>query len=705
MKLKKSIVTALFMAAFMLIAASVGAASGIILNGDFESGLSDWEPKAYIDEGAVIDTASDPEMGAVAHISAASDNDVRLIQRVAVKENTCYKISCRIKTSGTENGAGGCIGIYGLAVSSEPCLGDADWHYIELTGRTAAGQTELPVTIGVGSHGALSSGEAWFDDVRIEETDSASVKFGKDPASKDKSAAGAKDANGPKETEDIPTEFPTDHILTLTALAFALTVAFAAWHFIAGGRSGVSRDNFKKDIKWVVLILVLALAARIVISLLVTCRDNGGRLVYGHKIDANDFIFWGNSMVKNGAGHFYDGWCDYPPGYMLVLGFMTLIRSIFGLNDPYANALFIKIPCIIADLACAYIVYRIARKKMNRSAALALMALVAFTPVFAYISAGWAQIDQVLALTLIVPILLLYDRHPVWAGLIYGCGILMKPQALMCGPLFAAAYLIYVFRGCPYKEADFDKGLKKLIGIKKDSIGFRFAETILAVLAAVGVIILVAIPFTGAEGSQGTLWLVEKYYNTATSYDYATVNAYNYWAYIGANWAKTSTPYLGLTYGQWGTIGMAASVILSLGLYVFAALKHKTCKGALPLTMAFMLSGIFTFGHFMHERYVFPALMLLMIAYLMYNDWRILVIYVIYAASVFCNCLAAFYYSALHQYGLYWDEALVHGDSLVNLIIFGLLAYTTFDLVFRNKPWNGFKPFQNDETLRDIKNK
>ncbi len=690
MRLKKSVLTAAAVLLCMLFVCGVCAEAAVeLINGSFEAGTKAWQKKAYVEEGVTVELAGDPERGSVAHIAAETDNDVRLIQNVSVQPNTAYKLSCYVKTAGVEGGAGACLGVYGIAVSSQACTGDTDWHYIELVGKTADNQKELAVSVGIGSHGAVSKGEAWFDDVKIEPADNASVMFGKNtaPASQ----------TGKKTDREVPTEFPTKSILTVCAVAAVFTIALAFWHFYCG-RKPMNVGTVKGgDWHWVLLILALALVFRIVISLIVYCYNTNGNIVYGHKVDVNDFIFWGNSVAQNGISKFYEGWCDYPPGYMLILGLMSGIRSMLGISSPYANALFIKIPCIIADLACAYIVYRISRKTMRRSAALALMALCAFTPVFAYISSGWGQIDQVLALMLIVPILLLYRRHPIWAGLIYGCGILMKPQALMCGPLFAAAYLIYVFKGLePYDGPARNRRFGKMLGFKQDCAAFRFIETIIAVLAAVGVIAVVGLMFSGytdpetGEKVTGIMWLIEKYYKTATSYNYATVNAYNYWAAIGANWAKTDVPYAGLTYGEWGTIGMAVSVMLSLGMYVYSSLRHKNCKGSLPLIMAFMLAGIFTFGHFMHERYVFPALMLLLVAYILYNDWRILVLYVLYSISILVNCMAAFYYSALHQYGLYWDNDLVFADSIVNIALFALLALTTLDLVIRNKPWKSY---------------
>ncbi|MCR5809103.1 MAG: hypothetical protein K6G56_06025 [Clostridiales bacterium] len=665
MKLKRSILI-LFLAVLLLLC---GCKKGSVLpkieNGGFENGLSPWYRKAYIDDGAVAEIVSDPDRGGTAHIIASGENDVRLIQELKVTPDTGYRITCMVKTSGVEGGAGANIGVYGVAVSSAALTGTTGWQRIELVGKTAPGQTTLPLSIGIGSHGAVSSGEAWFDDVTIELSENAPTLLGK---------ASEKETSS---SSDAPTKFPTGGIMTGAILATIFACVFFVWHV----RSAKQSPDGKKhnDAFIIIAILLAAFIARVILSV----------VFHGHKTDINCFIFWGKRLISNGPAHFYDGWCDYPPGYMLILGLMSWINDLVGGNLT-VNSLLIKLPCIIADLGLAYLVYRYSVKRMNRNAAVALMALVAFTPVMAFVSSAWGQIDQALTVTLIVPILLLYKRKPILAGLIYGAGIIMKPQALMCGPLFAAAYFIYVFRSNPYVEADLNKGAAKLFKFKKDCFGLRFVETVLAVFAALALIILVSVPF---KGSQDTFWLVEKYYGTATSYKYASVNAYNFWTLIGANWKSVDLPFMGLTYGKWGTIGMAVSVVLGILLYVGAVVRHKKVKGALPLAMAYMLAGIFTFGHYMHERYIFPALILLMFAYIFYNDRRLLWTYMAYAATMLVNCIAAFYYSKLFEYGLYWDKKLIFWCSLVNVAVFVWFTVITFDLVIRNKPLKGF----NDE--------
>lgn len=664
MKLKKSILLFALAALLLLCGCSKGSVLPSVSNPDFENGLEGWEKKIYMEQGTSIEIVTDPEHGSVAEIFAKEDNDVRLMQELKVSPDTAYRITCYVKTEGVYGGAGANIGVYGQAIHSAPVTGDSDWTLVELTGFTASGQTTLPVTVGVGGHGETSRGKAFFDGLKIElaSSDNGGVILG---------TSSVKKAN----EDGTPTEFPTREILTAAILATAFTVLIWLWHILKGRdpRNLQAKDN----IIAIIAILLAAFAVRVALSL----------IFHGHKTDINCFIFWGKRVISKGPAHFYDDWCDYPPGYMLVLGAMSWLNDLIGNGSLEVNSLIIKLPCILADLFCAYLVYSYARKTMNRGAALALMTLVAFTPVMAYVSSAWGQIDQMLTVMLIVPILLLYKRKPIWAGLIYGIGVVMKPQALMCGPLFAAAYLLYVIKGSPYEPAKLDRGMARIIRAKKDTPALRLFETIVAVIAAFAVIFIVSAPF---KGEQGAFWLVEKYYGTATSYEYATVNAYNFWALIGANWKKVDVPFMGLTYGKWGTIAMVISVLGGIAMYVYAAIRHGKCRGALPLAMAWTLAAIFTFGHYMHERYIFPALMLIMFAYIFYNDRRLLVTYLAYAATMLVNCIAAFYYSKLFEYGLYWDTRIVFWCSLANVVIFIWFTMLTLVLVIRNKPHRGY---------------
>ena len=430
MKLKRSI----FFVAAALMLCFFGCQKTTVLpninNAGFENGTSGWQVNMYNELPGASGGVIEEEGESIARLTSEEDNDVRLIQELAVSPNTAYRISCRVKTEGVAGGAGANIGIYGLAVTSEPVFGDSDWREIELKGKTAPGQRTLPVSVCLGGHGALSSGTALFDDVKIEllkDAPEALPLFGEGEAPASASAN--------KTDSAVPTKFPTEQIMLYSCLATAFMLALWLIHVFLARKPFKAVKEKDGSWVWIVLILLTALAVRVALSF----------IFYGHKTDINCFTAWGRRVVEAGPAHFYESWCDYPPGYMLVLGFMSWIHQLTG-GGAQINALLVKVPCIIADLAAAYLIYRYAAKTMRRSAAIALMALAAFTPVIAFVSSGWGQIDMALTLALIIPILLLYKRKPIWAGIVYGVGIIMKPQALMCGPVCGGIRFVHHIR-------------------------------------------------------------------------------------------------------------------------------------------------------------------------------------------------------------------------------------------------------------------
>lgn len=88
--------------------------------------------------------------------------------------------------------------------------------------------------------------------------------------------------------------------------------------------------------------------------------------------------------------------------------------------------------------------YRLAAKRFSRNVTIALTAITALNLAFAFISGGWGQIDQLLGISVFAAAYLFMTNRRVAAGAVYGLAILLKPQALMVGPLFAVAYVVYI---------------------------------------------------------------------------------------------------------------------------------------------------------------------------------------------------------------------------------------------------------------------
>ena len=62
-----------------------------------------------------------------------------------------------------------------------------------------------------------------------------------------------------------------------------------------------------------------------------------------------------------------------------------------------------------------------------------------------------------------------------------------------------------------------------------------------------------------------------------------------------------NAPLLGLTYGKWGSIMIVLSCIAAAAGYI----RSRDKKYSLTLSGALLLSGIFTFGQYMHREIYF----------------------------------------------------------------------------------------------------
>lgn len=203
----------------------------------------------------------------------------------------------------------------------------------------------------------------------------------------------------------------------------------------------------------------------------------------------------------------------------------------------------------------------------------------------------WGQMDAVLVLLILLVVDAFLQKKTLRAAILYGVAVAVKPRA----------------------DAGHDPALRLCAGDPGDPR--RGAKRLLArVAACLGVIAAISLPFLVR---QEPAFLVEKYLSTLSSYPYATVNALNFFFAAGANWVDQGAALLGLPYAVWGTVGLLASVVVGL-VFFFKSRDRR----AIPLCAALILAGAFCLGVRMHERYMFPALALLLLAAVLYADRR-----------------------------------------------------------------------------------
>ncbi len=585
---------------FLLIPLSASAqAENLVRNPGFdEIGSSNlpenWYPDMWYTEDGVsrLTTGQDGYEGACAQVRNMTENDARFAQDVAVEPDSLYEITAMVRAEGVAGEADGKIGA-NISVRDTFSYSDSvydtngEWVKLTLYGKTGADQTELTLLARVGGYSSLNTGTAWFDSFTMTKIDAVPAGV----ATKDFAAISA----SPKADEDDGAPSRNTEAWLLAAFGIAL-VAVALMR--KSGRAPL--QNAKRYELWFALILLASVAARLYI----------GARVYGYHTDINCFTAWSERIYSVGYTNFYraDYFCDYPPLYMAMLWFVAGVRNLLGIAyGSDAHVLLIKLIPVFADAVMAYLVYFFAKKRVNPRAAMLLGAVCALNPAAIVDSAAWGQIDSVFTIFLALCAALLCEGAYGWALPMFTFSMLLKPQALLFAPLGLVAVVVSLARK-PEK--------KKILGAAYG-------------LAASLVLLLLAGFIFHEDGVGPVKWLFTLYGGTMGSYEYFTINALNLYELLGLNWVALSDNL---------ALAVFAYVLFGLSyLYAFALYIRANKRSAIFMAGAVLIMLICAFGPMIHERYAYPALVLLVLAYAVERDRRILYSLAALTITLFLN--------------------------------------------------------------------
>ncbi|MBQ2614281.1 MAG: glycosyltransferase family 39 protein [Clostridia bacterium] len=383
------------------------------------------------------------------------------------------------------------------------------------------------------------------------------------------------------------------------------------------------------------------------------------RFTDGFSTDMNCWAAWGNRMEQLGAAAFYDPdyFCDYPPLYLYVLGFLSKISTVFQL--PESGYLFLlKLPAILADGCLAVLIFQYCKKQMPPTAACLLSGLFLISPVFLYNSAVWGQIESVLLLFMVLSILSLSKKRYLAATLFYVLAVLTKPQALLIAPLFLLALLE-------------SRSLKTIL---------------LSILSGTALLFFLMIPFSPAWQEYtgfpllvqlfNPLWLLEKYLATLASYPYFSVNAFNFYALLNLNWVPFQGVFLSLLNNLILVIGVAGSCVLYL--------KIQDKDSRIWISGYVLLAFLYTFAFKMHERYLILPILFLLFGFFSSKNRKLLYLFIGLNAVSFCNL---FYILMLDNMGQNLpDYRIVAPLALFEVLLFmGSLIVIIQDFLLRPK--------------------
>ena len=377
------------------------------------------------------------------------------------------------------------------------------------------------------------------------------------------------------------------------------------------------------------LILWGAIALGLVLRLLVFRGQ-------GFPSDVGTFMAWAERMADGGPGAFYAPgyFSDYPPGFLYVLW------AVGALFDGEALRLVVKALSVPADIALALGIARLVRPRAGLYTAAAAGGAWMLQPGVIFAGPYWGQVDAWGTLPFMAA--LVAAGHGRWAlaGALAGVAGMVKPQFGLVAVVVAGAAAIELVRTR------------------------RWRPLALVVGSGLGTAIALAIPFKMTPGAY-----VELVREAADTYPYTSLYAFNVWAIVGDFW-KPDDRYV--------VIGGALLVAGVLGSV--ALLWRRRDVAALLAAGALAAMAFYFLPTRAHERYLFPALALLLPFAALRP--RILWPYVALSAAFFVSLYYAF--TRYPQNGVTVApllEATVFGRSgqialaLVMLAAAGLIAW------------------------------
>lgn len=393
--------------------------------------------------------------------------------------------------------------------------------------------------------------------------------------------------NAPKNLGDYSSsqqnKFNINNSTTYTYSSLFTVYALAFFGMSATAFFLLMKKKFKMNIINAKLLMFLLLGTGLLL------RISLALLFDGYPGDISLFKNWASSVSTN-FSQFYSGSksSDYPPLYIYILYLVGKIGSISFLNKFYI--LLLKLPSICADIITSYLIYKFAKKYICIEWSALISAFYIFNPAIFINSSLWGQVDSFFTIFIVGAIILLAEKKLYTSTIFFTAAILMKPQGIIFLPVL-------------FFELVRQKNIKIFV---------------LTACIAVFTVLIVILPFSY---NKEFLWIFKLYSSTISEYPYASLNAYNFFSLIGANYAKNSSTMMFISYKTFGMLCIILTTLFSWYIYIKA-----NSRKFVPAVALIQIVGVFTFSVGMHERYLFPAIALSSLTYIYLRDKRIVLI-------------------------------------------------------------------------------
>ena len=356
---------------------------------------------------------------------------------------------------------------------------------------------------------------------------------------------------------------------------------------------------------------------------------------------------------------------DYPPGMMYLWAPLAWLNTKLG-GSYDALVLLVKIPGILANMGLAWLAYKWVGETKGKTFGFFALCLVAVSPLTILDTCLWGQTDSVLLLMVMLAIYFIQKDKYYLATICLGVAIMTKPQAIFTFPLLGFELL------------------RRVIFCEKENRIKRVVEALLCIGLGAVVCFGICMPFSFKNG--GVSWIFELFLNTAGEYNYASLNAFNFWSMLGHNTASGDTVWFIFSFNTWGKIFVVIITAALLAFNLFTKSNHRVLLTALALNF-----GYFMFAPVMHERYIFPAAIIALFLALTADNKEIYALGGAITLTAIANIQDMLYLQQVNNWPYPQsssEKSFVSLVSFINVAIFVWLAITLVKRYMDNKNSN-----------------
>jgi len=394
----------------------------------------------------------------------------------------------------------------------------------------------------------------------------------------------------------------------------------------------------KNQILFIILALILAFSLRLALS-----------KFPGYVNDMETYKRWGKSALKYGVCNVqdYENNCDYPPGYLYILKVVAFTYHVINpdmADEKLFNAM-IKLPSIIADLLCGLLLFYYLFHKYDFRQAFYGFLIYIFNPAVMADSSIWGQSDSVPLLLFFLSLLMSFKKRNTLSYIFLSLSVITKLQYVIIIPFI----LELNSRG---KE--------------------RLPEITRGISICLITVFFVCFSFI-INHKFGHI--IDTIFLTPDRYNNLSLNAFNLWWIVAKGQGMTGSDYtsiLGiLTYKKAGIILFSLFFIM-----IFSVFCKEDKEDYLIECIALTVFAFFLVLTRMHERYIFPVILLL--ALLFVKNFKYKVLYSILSINVFFNILLVLQWiypaNGFYFFDVIDTKIFSLFISVLNIILFILLS-------------------------------